>query len=208
LATSLLRHAIEEIADGKSRKEREYEFIGRMVDLAQLMHAQSFEMQEQWEIKIPHTEENAGSGRMRVRQVIPSSGDVPVYVHTTKTEFDEQGDCDEVNLPSTQSHFKQYEMLADKGMLKDRYFFAVEGSELVWHLDMYYVRGSKAGEKKYTQWCRLELEVPDRNQPLPPFPVQLEDLIASQKGNRSEEEEAKIKMLFEHEFLTPNKYRK
>lgn len=204
----LLRLALEEEpADGKARREIEYTFYGRMIDLGQLDHAHDFEMHEQWEIRIAHTEANAGSGRIRVRKTQKTISDVPLYVQTSKTEYNGDGDRIEISLPSSAEGFQQFQILAESGMMKDRYIFRDPDSGLEWHLDMHYIRGSHAGEKKYCQWCRLELEVPKRGIPLPPLPVQLEDLITNQRNQQTEEEGEKIKALYAHDFILPNPHK-
>ena len=203
--------SLEEQSDGLAHQEIEYVFYGRLTDLSELHKASRFEYQEQWEVKIPQTEQNITSARMRVRETITSISSQPTFVHTTKTQSEDQAHPNEVSIPTTEAHFHQYQLISNNGMIKDRYFFPVVGEgtneELVWELDVYYIKGSDPFSNNYTQWCRLELEVKNPNTPIPPLPIQLEELISPTKDGYTEEENKKISYLFEHEFLTSNKHK-
>jgi hypothetical protein len=196
--------AMEENSDGKIEKEREIVFYGRVLDMEQLKEAHSMEHQEQWEIRIPKTDENALSGRMRIRKTVLQEGQAPEYVFTTKTPTPDNNTSNSIPIPTTEAHFMQFKMLAPAGMIKDRYNFEIEGTDLKWEVDMF-----RKPEGGYFEWAKLDLEIPmSYSGPIPPPPLDMADIITGQYGNRTEAEEAKIHTLYEFEFITKNQYLK
>ena len=141
--------ALEEIAEGKSVVEKEIVIYAKITDLSILSKADSVEEQEQWEIKLPKTEDTASSGRMRVRKIIKEG--TTQYVYTTKTEV--TGGNLETSLEATEDTFKQFKLLASSGMVKTRYTYAIRGSELVWEVDVPILTGDNK-----TDWCKIDLE--------------------------------------------------
>jgi hypothetical protein len=84
-------------------------------------------------------------------------------------------------------------------MIKDRYFFPVDGSDLVWEVDMFL-----KPEGGYFDWCKIDLEVTNREDPIPPLPIEFANIITNQTGERTEEEEARVRSLYDVEFLAKN----
>lgn len=200
---SLLRLALEEASDGVVKNEIEHVIYGRIPDFSVLEKAASMEHQEQWEIPIAKTEKNAAKGSMRVRKTIVTDR-APEYVYTTKAQYNASGDRKEVPIPTTEDHFALFRLLSEKGMRKDRYFFPVEDSDLVWEVDVFYLPGAEVGSKQYCPWCKIDLEVPSRSVAIPPLPIPLEDVIVAPYGQRTEAEEARVTSLYANEFITRN----
>ena len=200
-----LKSALEELSDGKAHREIEHTFYGRIENMDILGNAKGMEHQEQWEIKIEKADDTAAAGKWRVRKTVVEGSD-PEYVLTCKTAGRE-GSI-EVSIPTTIPMFDQFKLMSGAGMLKDRYFFPVEGSDLVWEVDMFLVAGSAPGERKYHDWCKIDLEVPSLDMALPPIPEGIVDLITAPYGKRSEAEESKVTSLYHNEFRTPNVYLK
>lgn len=195
-----LRPALEDIVDGHTHKELEMVFYGRIVRPEELDQAAEKEDQEQWEIKVPKDDSNASGGRIRIRKTIKGEGGTPEYVLTTKTRTSDGGN-NEVAIPTTEDHFMQFKYMAHNGMLKMRYVFPVEGTDYRWEVDVFRKPGGG-----FWEWCKIDLEVDAMGGPVPPFPIELADLITNQEGARSEAEEAKIRSLYEYEFLTKNQF--
>ena len=197
----LLRRALalEETSDGKANKEIEHVFYGRVTNLEELKNATAKENQEQWEIKIPKSDGNGGTGRVRIRKTTASDGNIE-YVMTTKTAEDDGSDT-EVPIPTTQANFEQFQRIAEAGMIKDRYSFHIEGSSLVFEVDMFI-----KPEGGYHDWCKVDIEVSDLNAPIPPMPITLDNLIDSNPNNQSDSDRAQITALYAHAFLTKNKF--
>lgn len=200
---SMMKAALEDVSDGKAHREIEHTFFGKIENMSILDGASGMEHQEQWEIKLEKTEKTAAAGKWRVRKTVKDGVD-PEFVLTCKTAGKE-GSI-EVGVPVSVPMFDQFRMMAEQGMVKDRYFFPVEGSDLVWEVDMFLVQGSQPGEKKYHDWCKIDLEVPSLDIALPPIPAGITELITNPYGKRSEAEEAKVISLFHNEFLSPNPY--
>lgn len=197
--------ALEEASDGKAFREIEHTFYARLSNVGDLAKAASQEHQEQWELRFPKTTQNGGSGSVRIRKTIVGQG-VPEYVLTTKTLASHDGDKIEVPVPTTEPMFRQFKLMSEKGMVKDRYHFPIEGTELVWEVDMFLMPGGQVGVGPYHEWCKIDLEVKSREATIPPFPLDTEELITAPFGKRTEEEEAKITALYESGFTMKNVY--
>ncbi len=198
LLRKFVQPSLEERTDGVAEKEIEYVFYARIVDFEQLKGAQRIEDQEQWELKIPRTDENVVGGRIRIRKVVKHDPAQPEYHLTTKTET-RDGHSIEVTVPTTQDNFRQFQALSDRGMLKVRHVFEIEGSDSVWEVDVFKKPGGG-----FWEWCKIDLEVDAAINQVPPFPIELANIITAQEGNRTEEEENKIKSLYDFEFVTKN----
>lgn len=191
--------AMEEVADGKAFKEIEYTFYARVPDMDELFKASHKEHQEQWELKFAKTDKNASKGSIRIRKTV-EEGKEPVYVITTKVPVPgAENDKIEVPVPTTVAQFESFRYMSEFGMIKDRYFFPVDGSDLVWEVDMFL-----KPEGGYYDWCKIDLEVKSREEPIPPFPIEFANIITNQNGERTEEEEARVRSLYDVEFLAKN----
>lgn len=201
-----LRPALEEQSDGLAHREREHTLYARIEDFAILQNAQSMEHQEQWEVMVEQTDKNAAKGKFRVRKTVDGNRP-PEYVITCKTNASsDQGDNLETSVPTTESMFQQFKMLSEGGMVKDRYFYPVPDSTLVWEVDVFYRRGAQPGSGQYETWCKIDLEVGDLSLPLPPLPEGFKDVIADPYGKRTEQEELRVVSLYHNEFVQPNPY--
>ncbi len=192
--------ALEEAKDGKAVREKEHVVYGRLPDFNDLKKAESMEHQEQWQIRVAKTDANAAKGRIRVRKTVTKDGSVE-YVNTTKVEVGEAGSGDniEVPIPTTEGNFLQFRFLAEEGMIKDRYFFPVPDSDLVWEVDVF-----KKPNGEYYDWVKLDLEVDDLSAPLPALPLSLENVITAKFGDRTDAEEARVTALYANEFTAKN----
>lgn len=199
-----LSPALEERSDGAALKEREFVFYARIKDGYEFPPTDNKERQEQWTIKIPQTDANAAKGDIRVRKTdLFDHGDLgqTEYVLTTKVRNGGEGD-DEVPIPSSEDQFNHFKRLAESGMLKDRYTYDIPGTELKWEVDAFLKPGGG-----YHPWVKLDLEVPadaPRDFGIPEFPIEGEEWIKAQTGERLPAEEAKLRELYETMFLTKN----
>lgn len=203
LDVAMGRPALEEVADGKAIREIEHTIYARIVDFGQLQKAASMEKHEQWEIKVPKTDLNAGRGGIRVRKTEIEGGE-PVYVLTTKITANESGDKIELPIPTNEDNFHQIKFLSERGMIKHRYHFPIVGTELVWEVDMF----PKQDGEGYHEWCKIDLEVQDRDAPIPELPLNFEEVIMPKGYGREDEEasEAKVTALYDQCFLARNPF--
>jgi len=199
----LLRFALEERNDGAAQVECEHTFYGRLENFEELKRAVAKEHQEQWEVRLPKTDANGGAGRIRVRKTIESNKN-PEYVLTCKTKVGTDGDEMEVPVPTTEGMFEQFKLMAEQGMIKDRFMFQVEGMDLVWEIDLFYLPGQEVGSGQYYEWCKIDLEVANRTDPIPPLPFHFAELITAPEGRRTEAEEQRVRGLYDTVFVTKN----
>lgn len=192
-----IRVALEENADGTANDEIEHVFYARLADPSQLENADSREFQEQWEIKVPKTDENAAAGGLRIRKTVTTDGKVE-YVLTSKVKVNATKKI-EVGVPTTEDQFASFKYLAPGGMIKDRFVFLIEGSDRKWEVDVFH-----RPEGGYHEWVKIDLEVTDINDPIPPFPIDLRDVIDGRPDKHNEDEEARIRALYSSDFITKN----
>lgn len=206
--------ALEEQATGKMNFEKEYVFYAKLVDSSILEQASHVENQQQWTLKIDKTDKNYCSGQIRIRRT-DDNGKVS-YVQTVKTPMkplegdsarsdatvpDASQNMLEVAIDASEDAFKQFKMIADQGMIKTRYTFPIEGTELKFEVDVFHLAN---GEK--SQWVKIDLEVDKPLESIPPLPDGFSDAIMNQKDEQTDAEKQIIRSLYEDVFLTKNEY--
>ena len=193
------RYLSQEALDSpKTILEQEYVFYVRITNFKQLENAAHAEKHEQWQIKIPSTDENAGSGSIRARKVTSADGTIS-YELTTKSKT-KKGNI-ETTIPATEENFTQIAFMADTGMRKDRYTFPIPNSDLSFEVDVY--PDGKAG---YYTWAKIDLEVKSPLSSFPELPIQVEEIITPQDAETPEGQE-EVSRLFDTFFLLKNKYK-
>lgn len=188
----------EAIDSPKTILEQEYVFYVRITNFKQLENAAHAEKHEQWQIKIPSTDENAGSGSIRARKVTSADGTIS-YELTTKSKT-KKGNI-ETTVPTTEENFTQIAFMANSGMRKDRYTFPIPNSDLSFEVDVY--PDGKAG---YYTWAKIDLEVKSPLSSFPELPIQVEEIITPQDAETPEGQE-EVSRLFDTFFLLKNKYK-
>lgn len=188
----------EAIDSPKTILEQEYVFYVRITNFKQLENAAHAEKHEQWQIKIPSTDENAGSGSIRTRKVTSADGTVS-YEITTKSKT-KKGNI-ETTVPTTEENFTQIAFMANSGMRKDRYTFPIPNSDLSFEVDVF--PDGKAG---YYTWAKIDLEVKSPLSSFPELPIQVEEIITPQDAETPEGQE-EVSRLFDTFFLLKNKYK-
>lgn len=188
----------EAIDSPKTILEQEYVFYVRITNFKQLENAAHAEKHEQWQIKIPSTDDNAGSGSIRARKVTSADGTIS-YEITTKSKT-KKGNI-ETTVPATEENFTQIAFMANSGMRKDRYTFPIPNSDLSFEVDVY--PDGKAG---YYTWAKIDLEVKSPLSSFPELPIQVEEIITPQDADTPEGQE-EVSRLFDTFFLLKNKYK-
>ncbi len=185
----------------KLKKEKEFVFYGKVADFKELKACKNVEYQEQYEVKIQQSDKNATGGRIRVRKTVKGEKE-PKFVLTTKTKLPDGSDY-ESDCKTTEENFIQFKYFCEGGMIKDRYSFPVEGHKgLRWEVD-----GFTGTNGLFHECVKIDLEVEDEGiemANMPPFPIQLTDVITNQNGQRTPEEEAIVRTLYDTVFRTPN----
>lgn len=206
--------ALEEQATGKANFEREYVFYAKLTDPGILDRASHVESHEQWSLNIDKSDKNACSGRIRIRKT-DEYGKIS-YVQTVKTPIsptsndalatdtsvpDASQNMQEVATESSEDAFKQFKLIADQGMIKTRYSFPIEGTTLKFEVDVFHL---PTGEK--SQWVKIDLEVSEPLESIPPLPEGFSEAIMNQKDDQTDEERQLIRSLYETVFLTKNEH--
>lgn len=188
----------DEDTSGRVSSELEHTFYALIEDFTQLKNARSKIHQEQWEIKVEKTDKNASKGSLRVRKVIEPHTS-PLYVFTIKTPLISNTGIQskaESSVVTTVDQFVQFKLMSEKGMIKDRYEFPIEGTDLKWEIDLFIKEPGV-----YHPWCKIDLEVKDPTQPIPDWPMGFKEVLNGAdpaNGNR-------ITELYTQYFLATNK---
>lgn len=190
-----------EDVSGRTSAEIERVIYVRVKDFAWLERASGAERQEQWSVKIAKTDKNAGSGSIRVRKSINlrEPGAAVSYVLTSKLDIGQRGSCAETPEQSSLDQFNIFKYFGDAGMIKDRYTFPIEGSDLNWEVDCFPKPGAQ-----YHDWVKIDLERWPRGKELPALPMEFTEMLDGSEGLQSPESEEKIAQMYQTMFLTPN----
>lgn len=193
--------AMEEEANGKVVHEKEHVIYAKLSNVDLLQAASGKVRQEQWGIYIDKTDDNAGQGSVRVR-LVQEEGKPDQYVLTTKVKKDDSTKL-EVTVPTTQDNFLQFKFLSNDGLRKDRYHFPIQGTDLVWEIDMFLKE-----DGTYHEWCKIDLEVDDLEAPIPELPIEFDEVILPKGYGRKDEATAEtlIETLYDQCFKTKNTF--
>ena len=180
--------------DGITRREKEIVYYIKVKNPDEMFKPFTKEEQEQWEIKVERTTNNAAGGRIRVRK--SKLGNELKYILTSKT-FIDKNDHDETELLTTEAMFNQFKQMAESGMIKHRCELKIDGEGLnnIIQVDLF-----KTPEGNYSQWIKIDVEIKDMNQPLPKLPFDYLELLE----DGIESNEKRISRLFSEVFLTKN----
>jgi hypothetical protein len=186
--------------DGKIQVETEIEIYGTMRNMDDLDAATGWEIQEQWGLYVPSSQENAGSGNVRVRMSQRNTGE-PVYVLTTKVKAP-NGNL-ECEAPSSVDMFNLFKVLASSGLRKKRYYFPLPGTDMEFEVDVF--TGPTGAPVPHVK-IDLELRNPpdgfDFSQVKLPF--EMTDIRIISPGRKSDEDLAYVRQLFSTQYDLPN----
>lgn len=190
-----------EDVSGKTAAEIERVIYARVSNFDFLEKATGAERQEQWSVKVPKTDDNAAAGNIRVRKILNlrHAGSGAQYVLTSKLKIGQKGNSAETSEQSSADQFNVFKYLADSGMLKDRYVFPIENSDLVWEIDCF----PKPGEM-YFEWVKIDLEGWPAGKELPALPFTAAEIIDGDKDTQTDEVKEKISRLYTEVFLMKN----
>jgi hypothetical protein len=201
LISSIMISNEAEDVSGRTSAEIERVIYVRVKDFGFLERANGAERQEQWSIKVEKTDDNAGSGSVRVRKStnLREPGAAVQYVLTSKLDIGQMGSSAETPEQSSLDQFNIFKYLASKGMLKDRYYYPIEGSDLSWEVDCFPKPGAM-----YHEWVKIDLEKWPRGKELPALPMEFLEMMDGSEGMQTDESKEKISKLYEEIFLIPN----
>jgi len=146
-----LHVSLEDFGQEGTNVERELEAYALISDLNELKNAASIEQQEQYGI-VPATG-TGHKGSTRIRKTV-KAGET-TFMHTTKVLL-KDGSNLETNKESSEEMFTAFKNLANDGMLKDRFIFPIEGTQLKWEVDVF-----PQADGSYAPWVKLDLEIPE-----------------------------------------------
>jgi hypothetical protein len=172
--------------------EIEYVFIAKMTDLSQLKNAKSVTVIENWEFKSIEPIVRPGQiwGTVRARSYDGKRFTMTVKADENHDNKNGPSVVEEHEIPITRDMFLTFKKLAPVGSIVHRHSFPVNG--LNWEIDVYTdIHG------KFYDWCKVDLEVPNINVPLPEFPISFSRVI---KRDRTPEEIQIVKDLYDNKF--------
>lgn len=192
-----------------SNQEIEYTMYFKLTDPTQLFKATTVTEQEQWELTLPESQNSESNGRMRVRVERPKTEEPAKYTLTLKVATPGVTGRKELELNIDEEYFEAFKLFCSNGMRKTRFTFPIEGTEgtwdeskedtrLCWEIDVFDDPSSVGAEC----WVKVDLEVPQPLETLPEFPLAHDKAITNQWNERTPEEVAFVKQLFDKVYIS------
>lgn len=180
----------ESLEESETLEEIEYIFFLKLGDFEQLKNAKCKETQEQWSILFQKEKvENV----IRVRRSVKEGEET--FTLTSKVNFAELDGKWELEREVDRSHFDQVKDMAQDGLIKERHYFPVDGTDLTWEVDVFY-----DDQGNPVEWVKLDLEVPKRLTNLPSFPLTHTDVFDAQFEERTAEQHQFVSDLFNKHY--------
>jgi len=184
----LFQIAMESNEDSEVNQEIEYAFFIKLSpDEVTKIKEKSFfdEIHEQWEFHVSRPDNKKVS--IRVRSINDTK-----YVLCSKLNLPDEAGKREVELPTNKAMFEQFKILGNTGTRKERFKIKAENG-LVWEIDVYTDRTGSIHP-----WVKVDLEVPNEDTPIPPFPFEFDrdEAILTQPLKRTTAEVKKLEELF------------
>lgn len=189
----------EDHADGKAYTEIEAVWYATLSNWDQLSNASKVERQVQNDVPV---REEKRKGLIRVRRThdcgqkhdrnTPSNESDYAYSQIVKAKQNQTQEANnkEVALEVTKDFFDIFSMIAISGMVKDRYSFPVENSDLVFEVDCFLTPDAIQARESglhcegdfYHPWVKIDLEHKEGDT-IPDLPIQFDEVI--QQGAES-----------------------
>lgn len=162
------------------------------------------ELQEQWGIYVPKSDENAAAGSMRARSTIVAGEEDPKYEFAVKIDEGEKGKGEDEDACSP-ARFLMLKKLADQGLIKNRFNInstLENGTQYVLECDAF---SNHKGE--LVPWLKIDAELPEGSTLTPgDIPLRYEEIIIVTPGEKAKNPELgkKIGALYNEYFRTKN----
>lgn len=186
--------------EAKTEVELEHVFYGRLTDFSALEKAASKVHQEQWTIKAESTDAMLYGGGVRARKITSADSEEPCYVICIKNFEKGKRGVLENEFEVSADAFEQIKRIAERGMIKTRYSFPIEGTDYCWEVDVF------EGPNGPHEWVKVDLEVDSVDFEIPELPIVLEGLIRDNPAQRTEEQQRLISELQERYMTVANQY--
>ncbi len=172
------------LPNGIRQIELEYTFYGQLKNVQDLdKYAAKKETHEQWLVPV----ETDIRGKARIREINGTQ-----WVLTTKIRREGVRGSEEVECLISKDMYASLREMGTGGYKKIRYSFPVPDSELVWEIDVYYTR-----QGEFSDWVKIDLEVPHAGTPIPDLPIPFETVISHQPQEYTGEEKRTVDYLWD-----------
>lgn len=180
--------SMESDVTGIKEQELEYTFYGQVKSIEDLKErCIRSETHEQWLVF-----ETDDGGKVRIRAI-----DGQRFVLTTKYKKEGYKGCEEVECDISKDMFIHLKKMGSGGMMKKRYFFKIEDSDLIWEVDVF-----KNARGEDHDWVKLDLEVESELDELPKLPVEFINIISHQSKDYTPEEQHRVSKLWSEEWVS------
>lgn len=179
-------------------EEIEYMFLVKLEDMSQLERAKDIERQEQWSM-IFRKDNVETIIRVRKSFIVGKRSKV-FYFLCSKINFIDLDGKWELEKEVAMEHFDKVKSIAENGLIKDRYTFPMDGTDMVWEVDVF-----KDKDGNPDPWVKIDLEVKQRmdiEQLIANIPFDYSEGLFGQYGERSEEEDKKFNQFFDSHVIT------
>lgn len=179
--------SVENLDQGKLEKEMELTLYVHMNDLQDLSRAVSKEIHEQYGVPL----ETETKVKQRIRAINNKR-----WLLAVKSPLVGKPGNYECELDISNDMFKLLRSATpEDGYVKERYFFPITGTELVWEVDVFRNNGGTQHE-----WVKVDLEFTDTTMEVPPLPFKTKAIIFSDKADLTNAEKDWIDQLWDSEW--------
>lgn len=189
-------YSLESSAMEAKEEEIEKELYAKLSNPEELKKADRVIEQLQWMFPILN-EDGSYKATMRSRREIIDGGD-PEYTLTIKIYHKGDIGCTEYTCDSNEDMMEAFEAISTMGISKTRYEFPFsvehegEKLDLKWEVDI--IKDKEGNDLEY---CKIDLEVPTNDIPLPEFPLKTDEIFNYTFGeNIKPEHKRLVKELF------------
>lgn len=182
MSASRVAISLEEVIDGITRRELEYTFYAKVIDMAELETAPAKEEHEQW--KVPLSVD--GNVSLRLRLI-----DKRRYTMTTKEWIKGQLGCQETPVDVSKDFFNAMRKAAKDGYIKTRYTFNIPNSPLKWEVDVFLDNMGRPHP-----WVKIDLEVNSEHDKIPELPIKVSEIIVNNGPNQTAAQIAFVESLW------------
>lgn len=183
-----------ESSEEEALEEIEYMFYLKLEDFQQLERAKSSEKQYQYSLKfskpgidsIVRVRKSACTDGFKLSEDGKISHDSLTnvkYEVTSKVDIHGLDGKWELEREIDEHHYSTFYELAENGMIKDRYFFPIDGTDMVWEVDVF-----EDAEGNPMPWVKVDLEVKQRLAKIPEFPITYSEAVINQREAYTDKE--------------------
>lgn len=168
-----------------------FTIYARLGDFDQLNKAQTLERRERR--LLTNSEDEGGNTVIVYLNKVNEAG----YFMTSKLIYPNATSIEQVHVPISEASYKHLSRITHGNMPFERHKFPCPNSELVWEVDVF-----KGADGQRHPWVKIDLEVADMDDDVPPLPIVCEEYFLDFPGIVTNEQRAFVTKLWQNQWLS------